>query len=181
MVLVGDLEDELGDLISADLIQTAKKYGLLTTLFCTHPVHSGVADYPDSTIICPQVEMLTVSVTDLISSFARLGFVCIDWSDVRVMLRKNRKYQYGYGVGTDARKAIGRAKNSDLLKDVSISSGDNIIAAISCTPSRFRTEMLDLISSEFDKASDYLFYHINDETLGERMRVSLFINFESPV
>ena len=175
MVLVGNFEDELCALISAVLLQSAKKNDLLTTTFCTHPVKSSVPDYSDSTIICPENEMLTVSITDLISSFARHGFVCIDWSDISGMLRKNRRYRYGYGIGTDARKAISRVKNSDLLKGVSVSAWINAIVAFSCSPSRFCTEMLDVFEAELDVASDYLSYSINDDTLGERVKVSLYI------
>jgi hypothetical protein len=205
MILMGDLESELGLFISSILVQTAKHQGVLTTSFLHHQeidsdgLHqefSMVSEIFGTTIFVPSdinekhdhlgmrmpnyvefdVAWITSAIIDLIASFNKPGFIGIDFVDYRQILANNQTFIFGQGIGLTPNQAFGNALRSSNLKGIKISACDQIIVAVSSGQESFSIEISEFFSDRFDDASDCLFYHISDESLGNYVKISLYLN-----
>ena len=114
-----------------------------------------------------------MAVESLVGLFERYGLIAADFAGYREILSSGRVFSFGSGVGFNGDEALDAALRSPSFLNSSSLKGRVRIATTSTSSAKLESLSVDQLFP-FRGQNDVYYCHYTDESLGDKVRVSLF-------
>ena len=121
--------------------------------------------------------VLRHAVYSIVDILIKSGFINRDFADVRTVLSANGRVVIGYGEDNDARLAAEKAIHNYVLENDSIYGAKNVLINISGSRNILKSsdiqDAVNRVKEETNNDNDIISGVVFDETLGDKIRVSV--------
>lgn len=121
--------------------------------------------------------VLRHAVYSIVDILIKSGFINRDFADVRTVLSATGRVVIGYGEDTDARLAAEKAIHNYVLENDSIYGAKNVLINISGSRNILKSsdiqDAVNRVKEETNNENDMISGVVFDETLGDKIRVSV--------